>query len=213
MRVGTKHEMARFVIPVTLENMVTVLIGIVFSTLMGRISSSALAATNTANLIIGFYVSAFSLLSVGSAVLTARLVGAQETADASRTVEQSILLTTVLSAVLAVISMLVAAPLMRLSMPKADAQLFSEAVRYFRVVSLSIPGFMLWNVLMSVLRASGNSRAPLATAFVVNLSQILFAYLFIVAFPMNVLGAALSFVLCRTIGGAMALAVNSSGPR
>lgn len=205
MRAETEHQVARFVIPVTLENMVTVLIGIVFSTLMGRISSSALAATNTANLIVSLYVSAFSLLSVGSSVLTARLIGARETRDASRTVEQSILMTAVLSVALTALSMLAATPLMRLSMPKADAQLFSEAVRYFRVVSLSIPGFMLWNVLMSVLRASGNSRAPLATAFVVNLSQILFAYLFIVAFPMNVLGAALSFVLCRTIGGAMAL--------
>jgi putative MATE family efflux protein len=202
-----RNGVMRFVVPVTVENMVTVVVGIAFSTLMGRISESALAATNTANLIINLYVSAFSLLSVGSAVLTARLTGARETGDASRTVEQSILMTGALSLLLTLLSMLGAYPIMRLSMPKSDAQLFSEAVRYFRVLSLSIPGLMLWNVLMSVLRASGNSRAPLATAVVVNLSQIIFAYLFIVVIPMNVLGAALSFVFCRIIGGTMALVI------
>lgn len=207
MQMDPRNGVMRFVVPVTVENMVTVLIGIVFSTLMGKISSSALAATNSANLIINLYGSAFSLLSVGSAVLTARLIGARETAAASRTVEQSILMTAALSIALALLSMLGASVIMRVSMPKADAALFSEAVRYFRIVSLSIPGLMLWNVLMSVLRASGNSRAPLATAVAVNLSQILFAYLFIVVFPLNVLGAALSFVLCRFVGGAMALTI------
>ncbi len=205
MQGDPRGSVMRFVVPVTIENMVTVLIGIVFSTLMGRISPSALAATNTANLLVGLYVSAFSLLSVGSAVLTARLIGARETRDASRTVEQSILLTGALSVLLTVVSMFGAALLMRVSMPKADAELFSESVRYFRILCLSIPGLMLWNVLMSVLRASGNSRAPLATAVVVNLSQLLFAYLFIVVIPLNITGAALSFVLCRIIGGAMAL--------
>ncbi len=205
MRIGSEHAIVRFVIPVTIENMVTVLIGIVFSTLMGKISSSALAATNTANLIINLYASMFSLLSVGSAVLTARLIGARETRDASRTIEQSIFLTAALSLLFTVASMAGASAVMRLSMPRADDQLYQEAVRYFRILSLSIPGLMLGNVLMSVLRASGNSRAPLATAVVVNCSLILFAYLFIVVFPLNVLGAALAFVLCRVMGGAMAL--------
>lgn len=205
MQGDSQHAVLRFVIPVTMENMVTVFIGIVFSTLMGRISSSALAATTSANLIVNLYAAMFSLLTTGSAVLTARLIGARETKDASRTIEQTIFLTVVLSILIALGSMLGSSAIMRIAMPKADTQLYQEAVRYFRILSLSIPGLMLSNVLMSVMRASGNSRAPLATAVAINLSLIFFAYLFIVVFPLDVLGAALAFVFCRIIGGVMSL--------
>lgn len=204
MQGDPRHAVVRFIVPVTLENVVTVLVGIVFSTLMGRISASALAATNTANLVVSLYVSMFSLLTTGSAVLTARLIGARETREASRTVEQSILMTIALSCAFALLSIAGAPLIMRLSMPSAGGQLYAESVRYFRVLSFSLPGLILWNVLMSVLRASGNSRAPLFTAAVVNISQIAFAYLFIAVFPMGVMGAALSFVLCRVVGGVMA---------
>ena len=44
MELDSRHSVRRFVLPVTLENIGTVLIGLVFSWLVGGISRSALAA-------------------------------------------------------------------------------------------------------------------------------------------------------------------------
>ncbi|MGI6239847.1 MAG: MATE family efflux transporter [Christensenellales bacterium] len=205
MRGDSKHAVMRFVIPVTLENIVLVLTGIIISTFLGHISPSALAATSSANLIINLYIALFSVLITGSAVLIARLIGAREVREASRTVEQSILLTSVLSIFFMLVSVLFANHLIRAAIPRADTQLYTESVRYFRIISLSIPFAMLRYVLMSVLRASGNSRGPLITAFAVNGSQILFAALFIKLFKLKMLGAALAYVSCQTVGFAMTL--------
>lgn len=97
MEINDKRALFRFVMPVALENFSSVLIAMVLSAIIGTISYSALAATSTANLVITLYSSLFSLLTVGSAVITARLVGANDRAEASRTVEQTIFLTIVLS--------------------------------------------------------------------------------------------------------------------
>lgn len=56
-----RHAIMRFVLPVTLENIGSVLIGMVFSSLIGNISKSALSAISTANLVINFYSAAFAL--------------------------------------------------------------------------------------------------------------------------------------------------------
>lgn len=207
MEINDKRALFRFVMPVALENFSSVLIAMVLSAIIGTISYSALAATSTANLVITLYSSLFSLLTVGSAVITARLVGANDRAEASRTVEQTIFLTIVLSLALMVLSLALASPLMRLLMPNAEDQLYHESVRYFRVTSLCVPGMMIYCVLVSVLRASGDARMPLIITTIVNLVQIGSAYLFIVVLRWGVLGAALPTVLCRTVGGALSLAV------
>ena len=52
MELDSRHSVRRFVLPVTLENIGTVLIGLVFSWLVGGISRSALAAIGTVNIIL-----------------------------------------------------------------------------------------------------------------------------------------------------------------
>lgn len=207
MEMDHRHALLRFVLPVTAENVGTMLIGIVFSALIGGISSSSLSAISTANLVITLYTALLSLVSIGSAVLTAQLVGARQAKEASVAIEQSILLTLGMGAVLTVFSLACASPVMRLLMPTAERSLLDEAVSYFRVCSLSLIPLMLYTVLSGVLRASGNSRAPFVITTAQNLFQILFAFLFIRLFRWEVLGAGAAMVLCRLIGGAMSLLI------
>lgn len=202
-----KRSVIRFLLPVTFETIGSVLIGMAFSSLIGNISKSALAAISTANIVVNFYSSAFSLLSVGAAVLTARMVGARENAEASRTIEQSLLLTLIFSLTLTVLSLTLAHPIMKLIMPTVEAQLLNEAVSYFRVNSVSLPFLFLYTMLITVLRASGNSRAPFFITITQSIVQVIVAYIFINLFPLEVIGAGLSMVVSRIVGATLALVV------
>lgn len=197
----------RFLIPVAFETVGSTLIGMVFSSIIGNISKSALAAISTANIVVNFYTAAFSLLSVGAAVLTARMFGAHEKAEASRTIEQSLLLTLIFSLTLAALSFTLAHPLMKLIMPTVEAQLLGEAVSYFRVNSISLPFLFLYTMLITVLRASGNSRAPFFITMTQSVVQVLVACLFVSIIPLDVIGAGLSMVVARLVGAGLALAV------
>lgn len=205
MQTNDKNSMFRFVIPVALENLSTIILNMVVAALFGKISHSSLAATSTGNLVVTFYGAIFSLLVVGSAVIVAFLVGAEKKEEASRVIEQTIFLSFVLSLLIMILSLCLAGPLMRILMPNAEPQLYQEAVTYFRVLSLCLPGMLQYNALASVLRASGNSRMPFLITTTVNIVQIIGAYCLIVRWPLGVVGAGLTNVLCRTVGGIMSV--------
>ena len=77
----------RFILPVIGENMLTILIGLVFSGIIGVISSSALAAIGMANSVMALVFSLFSVVTTGATVLVARQIGAHENGPAAQTIE------------------------------------------------------------------------------------------------------------------------------
>lgn len=193
----------RFILPVVGENLLTIVIGLVFSGIISVISASALAAIGIANTVMALVVSVFSVVTTGAMVLVSRQIGAHENQQAAQTVEQSALLGVVLSVTITAVTMIFAGPIMRLVMPAAEAGMYAEAVRYFRVLMLSLPAYILNLVLSAVCRATGDSRNPMLVAIILNLSQLAFGWLFIAVLGWEEIGAALAYVCCRTVGAVL----------
>jgi|GEM_PF-1476358 len=190
----------RFVLPVLLENMLTIANGLVFYQLISTISRSALAATGIANQVGSVISSAFSVFYLGSAVLVSRQIGAHEYADAKRTIEQSTAMTVLSAVLITLLCIITAVPLMRMLMPNAEESLFQESVRYYRILLLSVPLWMVQQTYFSISRAVGNSKAPMAAGIIMNVAQTLFAYCFIKFFRLNEIGAGLAYICCRIVG-------------
>lgn len=197
----------RFVIPVVIENIATVAIGLVFSFVIGGISRSSLAAVGIANSAFAVVNAFSSVITTGSAVLTARYVGKNDRNAASDIIEQSLLFSGAFGISVGVLCAVFAGPIMLMLMRGAEAALYNEAVQYFRVLMLSFPFLALFNTVCGILRASGDSRAPMVSAVIQNLIQIAAAYVLIRFFGLNMLGAGLAYLICRIIGSTFALAV------
>ncbi len=197
------REYARFVFPVALEHGVTMAVGILLSALMGGVSRSALAAASVPNQVINVYNALFSLLTSGAAVITSRLLGAGDRREAGRTIEGSMLMAVAASVAMALLSLLLAEPFMRLLMPSAEAELLNESVVYFRVLILSFPFLAVYNVLSSVMRAADNSRSPMLAAFAMNAVQVAAIMALMRGLRMGMTGAALSYLLCRMAGAGL----------
>ena len=197
----------RFTLPLVIENIISIGTTLIYSSLIGGISSSSLAAVGMANTVLSMLTSLFALLTTGAAVLTARLVGANDREGASRTVEQSILLSLTASLLCTALCLLFATPVLRLLMPRAEAQLFDETARGFRVMSLSFPGLAVYNVMVCIMRAAGDSRRPMYIVTLVNLVQIFTAWLGIRVLGLNVVGVGLADTVGRSAGAVAALLV------
>lgn len=204
-----KHDLhanptLRFVIPVMSESILNTVVGLVFSYLIGGISASSLTTIAQGNQVITLICAAATMFVTGSGILCARLLGAGERLDASRVVEQAILLSAAASLTITVLCLIFAAPLMELLMPRADAEVLSEGIAFFRMLILSLPFAMLNNAFTSVMRASGDGRSPLIISTLLCGLQLLFAWLFLRAIPLDVVGAGLSYLLSRAIGSTVA---------
>ncbi len=198
------RKIARFVLPVVAEVTFTQFMTLVLSILFGKISDSSLTAVSTINNVMCVYTALITILSVGSAVYISNLTGSQDYVKASRATEQALVLTLVFSLLLSFFSLVINKMFVKLIMPGADNNLYKEAVLYFRITIYSIPGMAFYLVLLNILRASGDSLKPLIVMIVVNVTHIISAYLFIVSSKMSIIGAGLSNVVARTLGGMLA---------
>ena len=194
----------RFVIPVALESMLNTAAGLIFSYLIGGISGSSLTTIAQGNQVINLICAAATMLVTGSGILCARLLGAGEQREASRVVEQTVLMTAAAALAVTAVCFGCAEPLMRLLMPGADADVLGEGVAFFRVLILSLPFALMNNALTSALRASGDGRSPLVISLTLCLMQLAFAWLFLRAIPLDVVGAGLSYLISRALGTAIA---------
>lgn len=199
------HPTLFFVIPVMLENFLSTGAGLVFSWLIGGISGSALTTISLGNQVINLIVAAAAMLTTGTGILCARLLGAEDKLEASKIVEQSLFLAVVSAIGITALCLIFANPLMTLLMPNAEPQVLSEGIAFFRVLILSLPATFLINTLNSVLRSSGDSRSPMMVTGTVCGLQLLFAWLFLRLLGMDVMGAGLVYLLCRIGGAALGL--------
>ncbi len=203
MKNSDLDHIIRFTIPVAAENLLSQLIAMLVPALIGGISGSALAAVGLVNQTVAMFSAAFSMMTVGGAVLLARSIGAGERLETSRIAEQNILLALTASIVLSAVSLTAAGPIMRILMPTAEDAMFTEAVVYFRYMMISFPALMLNTVASAMLRAAGNSRGPMLATTSVNVVQVLAAALFIRVMKLGIAGAGLSYVAARLTGAVM----------
>ena len=200
---GDLHHIIRFALPVAAENLITQMISMVISMLIGGITKSALAAVGLVNQAVSMYSAIFSLMSTGGAVLLARSIGSRNYKESSMIAEQNMLLALAVSILMSGVSLAAATPVMRLLMPNVEPVMFSEGVIYFRLMMISFPALIVNSVASSMLRAAGNSRGPMLTTVVVNVVQVGAAALFIPGLKMGIAGAGASYVAARYAGAAL----------
>lgn len=192
----------RFTLPVIIENTATIFIGLILSRIFSGISASAMAAIGMSNTVVTVVSSFFSIVSGSTAVIVSRHIGAGEGKEAGDIISQSILLSVLLSTAITILTIVFSTPLFRLLIPTAEDALFNEAVRYFRIMMISLPGLVLTSVLGPIFRALGSSHVSFTATIIMSLSQLLFAWIFIGGFHLNEIGAGLAAVCCRIIGTA-----------
>lgn len=197
------NQMIRFAVPVALENLFTQIIALLIPALIGGISGSALAGTGMGNTVVSLLNAIFAILTIGGAVLLARSIGAKNWEDASHMAEQSVLLTLLMSAALAVSLWLGAARVMRLLMPTAEEGMLQEAVLYFRYMMISFPAMMIYTVGAALLRAAGNTKEPMVVTIVLNIVTVALAALLIRGSGLGMDGAGIAYVLARFIAAAL----------
>lgn len=192
----------RFTVPVIIENVLTIVIGLLISKIVSGISSSAMAAIGMSTTVVTMISAFFSIVAGSAAVIVSRHIGAGEGKEAGEVVGQSVFISLVLGIAVMALCIIFSTPIFRLLIPNAEDTLFSESVRYFQITMISLPFMVLINVLSPIFRALGSSHVSFAATIITNVAQILFSLLFISVINLNEIGAGLAMVLCRVVGAA-----------
>ena len=144
-------------------------------------------------------------LSMGSTVIIARAVGAEDKKSASRTVGNTATLFMLISVALALILLLFARRIVfAMSTPE---QAVNGTFLYLSICFAGIPFITAYNIISSIFRGLGDSKSPMYFIAVACVANIILDYIFMGALKLGPAGAALGTTLSQAVSVAIALAV------
>ena len=191
-----------FALPLVFGTVFQQLYSFVDTVLVGRfLGTDALGAvgvTYSLNFLVMGFVQG---LCVGFGIVLAQRFGARDREGLRRFFWNGVYLCAGISLLLAVVTILLTKPLLRLI--QTPGELLPLAAVYVQILFLGLPATILYNYSASALRAVGDSQRPFYFLLLSSVVNILLDYLFIVPLHGGVAGAAWATVLSQLLSGAL----------
>lgn len=186
--------------PLVMDQLFIFIIGMLSSAMVSSSHEGAAAAVMLVNVIGALAYALFSAISMGGSIVVARARGANDPERVRAAIGQSANLSLIVSTVLAAVLYVAAEPLIQFLYPDAAEIVIESAVNYMKVYVLSFPFYAVFNVAFTSFRSLGDARSSLVLTIVINVSHLIFSFIFINHMHLATLGAALSYLTARILG-------------
>nr|WP_243255566.1 MATE family efflux transporter [Lawsonibacter faecis] len=197
-RGSVTKSMLFFALPMILGNLLQQLYNVADTLIVGRgIGPDALAAVGSSFTLMTFLTSILLGLCMGSGVFFSMLFGAGEEERLREGIFVSFVLIAGAALLLNTAALVLLDPILRLL--QTPAEICAAAREYLRVVFLGIGFTFLYNFFAALLRAVGNSVAPLLFLGVSTALNIALDILFVIIIPFGVAGAAAATVIAQGV--------------
>lgn len=191
-----------FTLPILIGNVFQQFYSMADTIIVGKtLGSQALAGVGSTGTISFLFFGLIAGMSVGFTVLTAQKFGAGDMDAMRKTVGCAVVLSAVITAVMTVVTILFMKPL--LNIMNTPDSFYSEAYNYIIVISAGLFAQVMYNLLSSVLRALGDSRAPLYFLIISALLNIGLDFWFIAGIGMGTEGAAYATVISQLVSSVL----------
>ena len=190
--------MLSFALPVCLGNLFQLFYSLADTRIVGStLGESSLAAVGATTAISTLLIGFLQGLTNGFSIIVSQNFGADKKERLRKAAAGTFLLGFLTTVVLTVVSLLGLNGF--LSLLQVPDQLLSEASGYIKIILMGMLITMLYNALAGIMRAVGDTVAPLLFLVCAALLNVGLDLLFILQFHMGVRGAALATVLAQSV--------------
>ena len=204
------HTILKLSIPSVMESLLTTLVFLVDVALVGWLNDPvALAAVGLSGTLMWATDGLFSAIAISASAMVARFWGSRDFETARRVAGQSLILSVLVSLLLTAI--LVPASRLFFQVMGGEPDVVLRGTEYVRILlATSLVSYTL-TIANSIMRATGDTRKPMFITGVMNVWNVVAAYVLIFGlgpFPrLELRGAALATSSARALGGLIALGI------
>ena len=172
---------------------------------VGKQALAAVGGTTSVliNLLVGFFVG----LSSGATVVISQFFGGHSDREVSRSVHTAIMLALTGGAILMIVGIAAARPILQLMQTPEDVMDYS--VTYIRIYFLGMIPSSIYNIGSGILRAVGDAKRPLYFLIAACFTNIVLDLLFLVVFHWGVAGAGIATVMSQCLSAVLVCLVLS----
>lgn len=196
--------MISFALPVCLGNIFQLFYSLADTRIVGStLGENALAAVGATTAISTLLVGFLQGLTNGFAIIVAQSFGSGKEERLKKAAAGTFLLGFLTTVVLTILALAGLTPF--LSLLNVPDALYGQASGYIRIILAGMMITMLYNALAGIMRAVGDTRAPLLFLVAASFLNVALDLLFILVFHMGVQGAALATVLAQLVSVLLSL--------
>ena len=196
----SRKDLSKIIIPLLIEQALAITIGMLDTAMVATAGEAAVSGVSLVDSVNLLLVYLFSALAGGGAVVISQLIGQREIGAAKEASKQLMWVVFIASTFLAVFSVCLRGPLLKLIFGKIEADVMENALVYFFYAALSYPFLGLYNAGAAIYRAQGNSKTSMYVSFLMNGINVAGNALLIFVFKMGAAGAAIATLFSRVIG-------------
>lgn len=195
---STKKLILAFALPTLFSNLFQQFYNLADTAIAGHIlGDSALVAIGASSSIYSLIFTFAFGLNGGFGIVIAQAFGAKDIKKLKRTVAHSLAINITLASIVAVLSLVIINPVLRLM--NTPSEVIGDAYSYIIIILLTIIIPMLYNLEFTILRSLGDSKTPLYFLIVSSVLNIALDYILIKYMHTGVMGAALATAISQLV--------------
>jgi putative MATE family efflux protein len=207
VRLFSKKDLNQLIIPLILEQLLGVTVGMVATIMVSGVGEAAVAGVSLVDTINILLINIFTSLSTGGAVVAARYMGGKDKKNACKAANQLLLAITLLSVLVMIISLIGNRLILKIIFGNVEAEVMKNAVIFFYLTALSFPFLAIYSGSAALCRSMGNSKVTLIVSVIVNIINIISNAILIFGLGWGAAGAGTSTLLSRMTGALVMLYV------
>ena len=199
----TKKDLMKLIIPLIIEQILMVTVGMADGIMVARVGEAAVSGVSIVDSINILLIGLLSAMATGGAVVSSQFLGQKNEKNASQAGEQLIVSNLILAVIVMVITLIGRNLILDLLFHGVDPDVMKNARIYFFYSALSYPFLAVYSACAALFRSMGNSKISMKISIVANLINIFGNAILIFGFKMGVAGAAIATLVSRIFSSVM----------
>ena len=195
-RMFSNEDLVRLIIPLIIEQMLTVTVGLADSIMTANVGEEAVSGVSLVDSVMVLMINLFSALATGGAVVAGQFLGQRKNIMACKTADQLILFIVSLSVVIMAGIYACKNFILNVVFGNIELGVMHNAEIYLMIVTASIPFIAIYNGCAALFRIMGNSKISMNMSMLMNGINIAGNAILIYGFKFGVEGVAISIKNC-----------------
>ena len=205
LRYVYKKRLSEAAAPLNCGAALAVLVGMADVVMVAAVGETAVSGVSLVDSISILIIQMLAALATGGSVVCAQYIGKKQPENACEAAGQLILVTTMVSVVIAVIALIGNRHLLAMIFGKVENSVMENAQIYFWLSALSYPFLAVYNSCAALYRAMGNSKVSMYASLVMNAINIAGNAICVFGLHMGVEGVGIPTLVSRAFAAILML--------
>lgn len=207
-------DLKKLIAPLVVEQVLSMLVGMVDTVMVSYAGEAAISGVALVDMVNYFFVTVFTALATGGAVIVSQYLGNRDKANAQLAASQLYTVSVLASAAICAVCLIFHSGILRLLYGSVEPAVMAASVTYFVITAVSYPFLGAYNAAAALYRSMKKTNVTMYVSLLMNAVNVVGNYIGIFILKAGVAGVAVPTLIARMVAAVAmtALALDGRNP-